>query len=90
MLKYMRKNDRLIKLEELAENLETSERAVRRYKELLVDAGHDIVSNTGKDGGYYLHCERMTLDEWQTIEERMKQHPQLLRKLKDAYFNYLY
>ena len=90
MVKYMRKNDRIIKMDELAEHLETTERAVRRYKQLLVEGGYDLVTHFGKDGGYYLRCDRITDEEWTRIEDSLNHSPILLKKLKDAYFNYLY
>lgn len=90
MVKYMRKHNRIIKIDEIAEHLGTTDRAVRRYKQLLVDTGYYIESTFGKDGGYYLVCERITDEEWVTIEDSLKHSPTLLKKLKDAYFNYLY
>lgn len=40
---------------ELAQELETTERNILTYRQILLDAGYQIESKTGKYGGYYLN-----------------------------------
>lgn len=46
-----------MKAKELADILEVKERTIRRYKEDLMQAGIYIMSEGGKDGGYYIDTD---------------------------------
>lgn len=88
MLKILRRENCIVKLDKLAEELGVNERSIRRYRELLQFGGYIIESRTGKDGGYQLISEYIELHEWVTIEDTLKHYPDIIRKIKNSYFNY--
>jgi len=61
MLVLLRSRGRM-KIIELAEQLEVSERMIRIYKDEFEKAGIYIHSKQGKDGGYYLDDETLTFN----------------------------
>ena len=88
-------NKRKWKIKELSEKLEVSERMVRTYKNCLEEAGFNIVSIKGKNGGYVLSTSRLgdylnltdedinKLSEMSTSEEIST----IIDKLKSNYYS---
>ena len=54
MLFYLNNKNTYVKISELSNYLEVSEREIRRYRDDLEMAGFSIESKTGKYGGYFL------------------------------------
>ena len=68
MIRLLRKNGRM-KMNELATQIGTGDRTIRRWKEMFIEMGYNIESTGGRKGGYDLIEENLNIDEWLRIKE---------------------
>lgn len=61
MILLLSQNGRM-SIQDLAEQLDTNPRNVRAYKEEIVNVGFDIISTTGRNGGYELKNKKMRVE----------------------------
>ncbi len=79
MLNLLLSNQK-IKISELAEIIGVKERMIRKYKEDLVEAGFNIISQPGKDGGYILEndekneFQRFSDKELEAVKRMIEHH----------------
>lgn len=73
MLKMLQilKDEKIHSIQNLAEELEVSERMIRQYKQELEQAGIYIHSITGKYGGYQIEKENSFLKIEDIVKEKM-------------------
>lgn len=62
----------IMKISELAEKLNITDRMVRKYYQDIKTAGVDIRSKRGIDGGYWLEKDAVVLQEQNVIKEATK------------------
>jgi predicted DNA-binding transcriptional regulator YafY len=90
MLNLLLSNQR-IKISELAEIIGVKERMIRKYKEDLIGAGFNIVSQPGKGGGYILEndekneFQRFSNNELDAIQKMIEHHQHLSSYYENEY-----
>jgi len=80
LLKLLRKNGTM-KVEELAVDIGLDGRSVRRYQLSLKKAGYNIISKSGKNGGYTLVEENLEPYEWIILKELLKDNDKIYEKI---------
>lgn len=68
LIGLLRQNGKM-KLAEIADKSNVNEKTARRWKSRLIEMGYNIKSTGGKNGGYELIEEKLTIDEWLRIKE---------------------
>ena len=87
MLNYIRKNG-LCKIEEISKELNIDERTIRRYKTELANAGINILSKSGANGGYYIEEPILNELEMDILKDLLKNHKEIYAKIEYKFMNF--
>lgn len=86
ILKELRKSER-VKISELETLTDSSNKTVRRLRNVLVKAGYNINSKSGKDGGYMLVEPNLSEFEWRLLKERVEGLESVYNKIEYRLLN---